>query len=76
MARSGDQTDVWVCPQYLWREGEVVTICMLAGGAVDLVDLGFVLRWFWVRSATEACRIEARSSPQPPLLSPVSSLGC
>ena len=53
---------------------------MLAGGAVDLVDLGFVLRWFWVRFATGACRNEVRrclfsSGLPPPLLSPVSSFG-
>ncbi|KAJ4876624.1 hypothetical protein Rs2_41642 [Raphanus sativus] len=33
---------------------------MFAGGAVVLIDLGFVLSWIWVRSATEACRNEAR----------------
>ncbi|KAF2599610.1 hypothetical protein F2Q68_00007039 [Brassica cretica] len=80
VARSGDKNDVWVCPQRLWREGEVVIVRMLAGGAVVLVDLGFVLRWFWVRFATGACRNEVRrclfsSGLPPPLLSPVSSFG-
>ncbi|KAF3499879.1 hypothetical protein F2Q69_00040231 [Brassica cretica] len=39
----------------LRREGEVVIVCMLAGGAVVLVDLGFVSRWIWVRSTTVVC---------------------
>ncbi|KAH0930165.1 hypothetical protein HID58_015892 [Brassica napus] len=59
-AGSGDQIDVWVCPQCLRREGEVVIVFMLAGGTVVLVDLGFVSRWIWVRSATVVCRNEAR----------------
>ena len=33
-------------------------VCMLAGSAVVLVDLGFVWRWIWVRSATVVCRNE------------------
>ncbi|KAH0936015.1 hypothetical protein HID58_013132, partial [Brassica napus] len=74
------KTMFWVCPQRLWREGEVVIVRMFTGGAVDLVDLGFVLRWFWVSFATGACRNEVRrcffsSGLPPPLLSPVSSFG-
>ena len=75
-AGSGDQIDFWVCPQCLWREGEVVTVRKLTGGTNCFVDLGFVLSRFWVRSVSEVCRTESVAASLPPgyrlLCSPLS----
>lgn len=79
VAKSGDKNDVWVRSQHLWREGKAVIVRLLARGAVDLVDLGFILGWFWVRSAMGCVGMKCVAASSPPafrlLCFPVSYFG-